>query len=81
MLKPILNRRGLYFTTYYIHDAEAHKYVGIVEDHDTAVRQRYFIGWKFPQNTFYPNTNQRGRTKMFDTFEDAIKYTQEDFEK
>ena len=79
MLKPIFNRRNTYFKTYYIYDTEADKYVGIVEDHDSGVVERYFVGWKFRDNTFTPLTNKSGKTKEFDTFEDAIKYTQEDY--
>ena len=79
MLKPISNRRGLYFATYYIYDTEAHKYVGQVEDRDNRVVERYFVAWKFRNNTFIPNSNQSGKTKEFYTFEDAINYTKEDF--
>ncbi len=79
MLKPIFNRRNTYFKTYYIYDTDEDKYVGIVEDHDNRVVERYFVGWKFRENTFIPNTNQSGKTKEFYTFEDAINYTQEDF--
>lgn len=78
MLKKILHHYNGYFATYYIRDAEKEKYIGIVEDHNSQVKTRYFVGWKFENNTFYPGTHQSGKTKMFYTFEDALNYIKED---
>lgn len=80
MLKKIFNRGNAYFDTYWIYNEQERKYVGIIEDHCRGVKQRYFEGWKFKDNHFVPNTYQPGKTKMCDTYEEALAYIQEDFE-
>lgn len=81
MLRQDYNRRNAYFTTYHIYDTKKGQYIGIIEDHDRQVKTRYFIGWKFENNKFIPNTYQAGKTKMFHTYEEALNYIQEDFAK
>lgn len=81
MLRQDYNRHNAYFTTYHIYDTENKKYVGIIEDHARGVKQRYFVGWKFENNKFIPGTFQAGKTKTFYTYDDALKYIQEDFNK
>lgn len=81
MLRQDFNRQNAYFTTYHIYDTEKQKYIGIIEDHNRHVKRRYFIGWKFQNNNFIPGTFQPGKTKMLDTYDDALTYIQEDFDK
>lgn len=80
MLRKDFNRGNAFFDTYHIFDTEQDKYIGIIEDHHRSVTEPYFIGWKFKDNHFIPNTFQTGKTKMFDTYEEALAYIQEDFE-
>lgn len=80
MLRQDFNRRNAYFATYHIYDTETKKYIGIIEDHDRGVKRRYFVGWKFPNNKFVPETFQRGKTKTFYTYDDALEYIKEDFD-
>lgn len=68
-----------YFDTYYIRDTEHDKYIGIIEDHCRVVESRYFIGWKFKDNRFIPNTNQHGKSAFFNTYGQALNYIQEGF--
>lgn len=77
MIKKIPYHYNGYFRTFYIYDTEKGKYIGIVEDHCSQVKTQYFVGWKFENNTFYPGTHQSGKTAMFNSFEDALKYIQE----
>lgn len=79
MLRQDFNRSNAFFTTYHIYDTEKNKYIGIIEDHNRGVTHQYFIGWKFENNTFIPGTFQHGKTKMFDTYAEALQYIQEDF--
>ena len=79
MLKKIFNRGNAYFDTYYIRDTEKDKYIGIIEDHCRGVTKRYFVGWKFKDNNYIPNTNQSGKTKTCDTYEEALEYIQESY--
>lgn len=81
MLRQDYNRQNAYFTTYHVYDTEKKKYVGIIEDHDRGVKHRYFVGWKFENNTFLPGSFQPGKTKSFDTYAAALEYIQEDFNK
>lgn len=81
MLRQDFNRRNAYFATYHIYDTENKKYIGIIEHHDRGVKTPYFVGWKFKNNKFIPGTFQSGKTKMFDTYNDALTYIQEDFDK
>lgn len=81
MLRQDYNRRNAYFATYHIYDTEKKKYVGIIEDHDRGVKHRYFVGWKFENNTFLPGSFQPGKTKSFYTYAAALEYIQEDFNK
>lgn len=80
MLRKEFNRKNQFFTTYYIYDTDKQKYIGIIEDHDRGVKHRYFIGWKFQNNEFVPNTQQQGKTKTFYNYDDALTYIQGDFE-
>lgn len=79
MLKKIHDRGNAYFDTYHIKDEENDKYIGIIEDHCRNVKERYFVGWKFKNNHFIPNSFQEGKTKSFDTYEEALSYIQEAF--
>lgn len=79
MLVKRYNRGNAYFDTYYIHDTENHKFIGIIEDHCRGVAERYFIGWKFKDNCYIPNGHQPGKTKLCDTYEEALSYIQEEF--
>jgi hypothetical protein len=77
MLEKQLNHRNLYFDTYYIRDTSANKYIGIIEDHCRHVQNRYFIGWQFENNHFVPNTHGKGRSALFNTYEEALTYIQQ----
>jgi hypothetical protein len=79
MLEKRFHKGNTYFDTYYIRDTKNDKFVGIIEDHCIGVAEQYFIGWKFKDNKFIPNMHQEGKTKMFDTYEEALNYIQEDF--
>lgn len=70
-----------YFDTYYIYDTLNHKFVGIIEDHCRGVMSRYWVGWKFANNCYIPNSHQQGKSKTCDTYEEALEYIQEDFDK
>lgn len=74
MLRKDYNRGNAYFDTYHIFDTDAGHYVGIVEDHCRGVKNRYFVGWKFPGNHYIPGTFQAGKTETFCTLEETIKY-------
>ena len=80
MLRKDFNRRNPYFTSYYIFDTEKGHYIGIIEDHDRQVKHRYFIGWKFENNKFFPNSYRKGKTKMFYSYDEALQYIQEPWE-
>lgn len=79
MLEKIRIKGNAYFDTYYIHDTEKRKYIGIIEDHCRGVRNQYFVGWKFKDNKYIPNSFQEGKSKDFDTYEEAFNYIQEEF--
>jgi hypothetical protein len=79
MLKKDYIKGNAYFDTYYVRNPETHQYVGIIEDHCRGVAARYFIGWKFKDNTYIPGTHRPAKTEMFDTYEDALQYIQEEF--
>lgn len=79
MLKKQFIKGNAYFDTYYIKDTTRDKYVGIIEDHCRKVNGRYFIGWKFRNNTYIPGIHQQGKSGMFDTYEEALSYIQETF--
>lgn len=79
MLDKRFNCGNAYFDTYYIRDTEKDKFVGIIEDHCRGVAERYFVGWKFNNNRYIPHTHQQGKSKPFDTYEEALSYIQEDF--
>ena len=81
MLEKIRNRGNAYFDTYYMYSPTERKYIGIIEDHCRGVVERYFIGCKFKDNTFLPTAHRPGKTAMFDTYEEALNYIQEEFEK
>lgn len=81
MIRQDYNRRNAYFATYHIYDTEKGHYIGIIEYHDRQVKRRYFVGWKFENNKFIPNTYQTGKTRSFYTYEEALNYIQEDFAK
>lgn len=80
MLRKDFNRGNAYFDTYYIWDTEKDNYIGIIEDHCRGVKRQYFVGWKFENNTFIPNTYQHGKTKSFYTYDEALSYIQTNFE-
>lgn len=80
MLDKRFHKGNAYFDTYYIYDTEKAKYIGIIEDHCRHVVSRYFIGWKFKNNHFVPYPNVTGKTKMCETYEEALEYIQEDFD-
>ena len=79
MLEKRFNRGNAYFDTYHIYDTEKKCFVGIIEDHCRHVADRYFVGWKFENNRFIPNSYQFGQTKTCDTYEEALDYIQENF--
>ena len=80
MLVKVFIKGNAYFDTYYIRDTEKNnKYIGIIEDHCREVKQRYFVGWKFKDNHYIPNSFQSGKTEMFDNYENALNYIQEEF--
>ena len=79
MLRKDFNRGNAYFDTYHIRDTEKDKYIGIIEHHCRGVVNEYFVGWKFKDNKFIPNTFQTGKTESFDTYEDALNYIQGEF--
>lgn len=79
MLEKRFNRGNAYFDTYYIYDNENNKFIGIIEDHCRGVLERYFVGWKFENNTYIPDTHQSCKTKSVDTYEEALIYIQEDY--
>ena len=79
MLEKRFNSGNAYFDTYYIRNTETDKYIGIIEDHCRGVAERYFVGWKFKDNKYIPNTHQQGKSKMFNTYEEALDYIQEEF--
>lgn len=78
-LEKILNRNNAFFDTYYIYDTENRKFIGIIEDHYIAVMNRYYISIKYKNNDFIPDSRQIGKPKMFDTYEEALEYIQEDY--
>lgn len=80
MLRKDFKKGNAYFDTYYIRDTEKDKYIGIIEHHCRGVVSEYFVGWKFKDNKFIPNTHQTGKTESFDTYEDALNYIQGEFE-
>ena len=80
MLEKRYNRGNTYFDTYYIWDTEKKQFVGIIEDHCRHVAERYFVGWKFENNKYIPDSHQLGKTKTCDTYEEALSYIQESFE-
>lgn len=75
--------RNNYFVTYHVYDAEGHR-VGAVEHHpstrisenpfseDRRMSVPYWIGWYFRGE--WVNSRQPGRTKRFDTEEEAIQF-------
>ena len=63
-----------------MYDAENRNFVGIIEDHCRHVAERYFVGWKFENNRFFPMGHQLGKSKTCDTYEEALRYIQEPFE-
>lgn len=79
MLRQDFIKGNAYFDTYYIRDTEKDKYIGIIENHCRGVKKEYFVGWKFKDNKFIPNTFQSGKTETFDTYEKALNYIQEEF--
>jgi hypothetical protein len=79
MLRQDFIKGNAYFDTYYIRDTEKDKYIGIIENHCRGVEKEYFVGWKFKNNEFIPNTFQLGKTGTFDTYEKALNYIQEEF--
>lgn len=80
MLEKRRHSGTAYFDSYYIYDTKNHKFVGIIEDHCRGVAQRYFVGWKFEGNQYIPNGHRQGKTKCFDSYEEALNYIQEEFE-
>ena len=80
MLEKRYDRGNAYFDTYHIWDTEKKKFIGIIEDHCRHVAERYFVGWKFENNRFIPNSHQLGKSKTCDTYEEALNYIQEEFE-
>lgn len=74
MFKKIYRSSTPFFNTYHIYDTVKQHFVGILEDHSRGVKQRYFIGWRFPNGHYIPGSHQTGKTAMFDTEEEAIKY-------
>ena len=79
MLEAIYRSDNGYIRTYRIYDKENHKFLGQIEHHYHC-KKEYYIGWKFKDNHFIPDTYQTGKTKMFDTWAEAEKYVQEDFD-
>ena len=79
MLEKRYNRGNAYFDTYYIYDTEKKNFVGIIEDHCRHVAERYFVGWKFENNKYIPDSHQLGKTKTCDTYDEALSYIQEEF--
>ena len=74
-MKKIFNRRNRYFATFHVYDEEADKFIGILEHHDTDVKQEYYIGWRPAIGEFFPNLeNQKGITEMFYAEDEAIEY-------
>ena len=55
-------------------DESRNCYAGILEEHDTDVKQTYFVAWKFPDHRYYPMTFQTGETKCFKDENEAIAY-------
>lgn len=80
MLQKRFNRGNAYFDSYDIWDTEKEHFVGVVEDHCRDVVERYFVGWKFQDNLYIPGRPRPAKTKMFDTYEEALDYIQEPFE-
>lgn len=68
------NRGNAYFDTYYIYN-EQQQIAGIIEDHCRQVKQQYFIGWKLDNPSHYTAGETAGKTKMFDTIEEAMIYS------
>ena len=79
MLKAIYRSDNGFIRTYFIYNAEKHEFLGLVECHYRC-KNDYYIGWKFKDNHFIPDTHQTGKTKMCDTWDEAVDFVQEDFE-
>lgn len=78
-LKKIFWSCNVYIDTYYIYDDENRKYVGIIQDHCRGIPNRYFVAFKYEGNEFIPNVYQPCKQKLFDTYEEALEYVQEDY--
>ena len=57
------------------------KYVGIIQDHCRGIQNRYFVAFKYEGNKFIPHVYQPCKQEFFDTYEEALEYIQEDFQK
>jgi hypothetical protein len=67
-MKITFNRGNQYFDTYHICNESGEK-IGMLEDHCRGVKERYFVGWRMDA----PNS-KTGKTELFSSKEDAIKY-------
>lgn len=74
MLRKDYRGGNAYFDTYYIYDTEKQRCVGIVEEHCRGVREKYFVGWKFPGNHYHGFPNEAGKTATFRSYDDAVSY-------
>ena len=74
MIRKDFDGRNAFFATYYLFDTDAGHYVGILEDHDRGVRERYFVGWRFDGGKYIPGTHQAGCTRSFKNEQDAVNY-------
>lgn len=73
-ITKVYKKQNHYFTTYWIYDNEKKTYIGVLEDHHTDVKSRYFIGWHFKSGRYIPNTYQPAETALFETEAAAIDF-------
>ena len=74
MYKKIFNRGNAYFDTYHIYDSEHQNYIGVIEHHCRHVLHEYWVGIKFKDRKFFPDTFQTGESHPFCSYQDAFDY-------
>lgn len=63
-----------YFDTYRVYDESAGTYRGIIEHHCRGVKNEYFVGWHFKDETYIIGVSKPAETRTFDTEEEALNF-------
>lgn len=78
-IKIVYNHRTPYIVSLPVYSKKLRHYIGLFEYHDN-VKNPYIVAWKFKGHKYFPNTYQEGKTKDFDTFDQAYVFIIGDYE-